>query len=479
MVQKNNKKNNEVKSFKVGSAWDRLDSKELKNLEKRCQEYLEFVDKCKTERATVAYVKEKALKAGFKEMPPFGKGKKLKPGTKVMFINNNKAICLGIIGKKPAEEGFRLVAAHLDVPRLDAKSMPLYEKDSLALFKTHYYGGIKKFQWASIPLSLHIFAIDKSGKEINFVIGEKPGDPVFTISDVAIHLAQKQQMKRLTSDAITGEELNVIVGHRPEPMTDNKEVPNRVKNEVLRELEKQFNLTEEDLSWAEIRVVPAMRAAEVGFDRGLIGAYGHDDRGCVYAAFQALSEISVPEHTAAVMLLDKEEVGSAGPNGAQSRLVVDLITMLTEATSGDTSFAAVRNATRSTLAFSADTSAAIDPSFEQVYDPLNSAYLGKGVWISKYAGRAGKSGSLEVDAEYLAMIRKMLNAENIPYQFGEMGKVDEGGGGTVAVYLANNNMRVVDMALPTLGLHSPYELISKADYNCCVNAYKAFMKNSY
>lgn len=475
MVQK---KNNEVKTFKVNSAWDCLKAKDLKILEKRCAEYLDFITKCKTERSTVEYIKSKAEKAGFKPLPDFGKGKKLKPGTKVMFVNNNRAICLGIIGKKPASEGFRLIAAHLDVPRVDVKSTPLYEKDNLALFKTHYYGGIKKFQWVTIPLSLHIFAIDKKGKTLSFVIGEKEGDPVFTISDIAIHLAQKIQMKRLTNEAVTGEELNIIVGSKPDPKSDSAQ-QNRIKNMVLSEIEKQFGLTEEDLAWAEIHAVPAMKPAEVGFDRGLIGAYGHDDRSCAYAAFAGLSEVDVPEHTAAILLLDKEEIGSAGPNGAQSNLVMDLISMLTEATSGETTFAAVRNATRNTLVFSADTSASIDPNFESAYDPLNSGYLGRGIWISKFSGKGGKSGSLEVDIEFLSKIRKMLESEGIPYQFGEMGKVDEGGGGTVARFIASHNIQVVDIAIPTLSLHSPFELISKADYHFSVSAYRAFLMNHY
>lgn len=476
MVRKK-KTNDEVKTFKVGSAWDRLNAKEQKLLDKRCSDYLEFITACKTERATIEYIKAKAEKSGFKTLPKLGDGKKLKAGSKVMFLNNNRALCLAIIGKRPAKEGFRLVAAHADVPRLDCKTMPLYEKGNLALFKTHYYGGIKKFQWATIPLSLHIFAVDKSGKTVSFVIGEKPGDPVFTISDIAIHLAQKQQMKRLTSEAVTGEELNIVVGSIP--FKSEPEKPNRVRTMVLSELQKQFGLTEEDIAWSEINAVPAMKAAEVGFDRGLIGAYGHDDRACAYAAYQAFSEIDIPEHTAAVMFMDKEEVGSAGPNGAQSRVVMDLISMLTEATSGETSLAAIRNATRETLAISADTSAALDPSFEQCYDSMNSGYLGKGAWICKFGGKAGKSGSLEVDIEYLAKLRKMFADEDIPYQFGEMGKVDEGGGGTIAVMLANNNMQVVDLAIPVMSLHSPFELISKVDYHYATSAYKAFMKNHY
>ncbi len=470
-----------VKTFKVDSAWDKIKGNELKLYEKRTQDYLKFISTCKTERGTIEFIETRAQKAGFKPMPPLGQGKKLKPGSKVMFINKNRALGMAVIGKRPASEGFRLIAAHHDVPRIDIKAQPLYEKHGLALFKTHYYGGVKKFQWAAIPLSLHIFAIDRNGKSMSFTIGEKPGDPVFTITDVAPHLGKKIQYERKTADVISGEELNIVVGHQPDHAADEKEAetPNRIKNAVLRRIEKAYGLSEEDLAWAEIRAVPAMQASEVGFDRAMIGAYGHDDRACVGAAFAAISELDTPEHTAAILLLDKEEIGSAGPNGAQSQMVTDFLGMLTEATSGDSSFAAIRTALGATQVLSADTNAPIDPTFEGAYDPLNSGVVGKGVWICKHSGSGGKSGSSEADIEYLACIRKMLNNENIPYQFGEMGKVDEGGGGTVAYMLANLNMHVVDISLGTLSLHSPFELISKIDYHYSVSAYLAFMKNHY
>ena len=472
---------NSVKVFKVANAWDKIKGSELKLLEKRNQEYLKFINTCKTERGTIEYIETRATKAGYKMLPPLGQGKKLKPGSKVMFINKNRALGMAIIGKSPASEGFRLIAAHHDVPRIDIKAQPLYEKHGLALFKTHYYGGIKKFQWAAIPLSLHIFAVGKNGKLMTFVIGEKPGDPVFTITDVAPHIGKKIQYERKTADVISGEELNIVVGHQPEAASDEKETetPNRIKNAILRHIEKDFGLTEEDLAWAEIRAVPAMPAAEIGFDRAMIGAYGHDDRACVGAAFAAISELDIPEHTAAILLLDKEEIGSAGPNGAQSQMVTDFLGRLTEATSGASTFAAIRNALGATQVLSADTNAPIDPTFEGAYDPMNSGVVGKGVWITKHSGSGGKSGSSEADIEYLACIRSMLTKENIPYQFGEMGKVDEGGGGTVAYLLANLNMSVVDISLPTLSLHSPFELISKVDYHYSVSAYRAFMQNHY
>lgn len=472
---------NSVKVFKVANAWDKIKGSEVKLFERRNQDYLKFINTCKTERGTIEYIETRAQKAGYKMLPPLGQGKKLKPGSKVMFINKNRALGMAIIGKRPASEGFRLIAAHHDVPRIDIKAQPLYEKHGLALFKTHYYGGIKKFQWAAIPLSLHIFAVGKNGKLMTFVIGEKAGDPVFTITDVAPHIGKKIQYERKTADVISGEELNIVVGHQPEAASDEKEAetPNRIKNAILRHIEKDFGLTEEDLAWAEIRAVPAMQAAEIGFDRAMIGAYGHDDRACVGAAFAAISELDVPEHTAAILLLDKEEIGSAGPNGAQSQMVTDFLGRLTEATSGESTFAAIRNALGATQVLSADTNAPIDPTFEGAYDPMNSGVVGKGVWITKHSGSGGKSGSSEADIEYLACIRNMLSKENIPYQFGEMGKVDEGGGGTVAYLLANLNMSVVDISLPTLSLHSPFELISKVDYHYSVSAYRAFMQNHY
>ncbi|HAE41065.1 MAG TPA: aminopeptidase [Candidatus Riflebacteria bacterium] len=468
-------------AFKVECAWDKIKNSELKLLETRCKDYLEFISRCKTERGTIEFAEKLINKAGFKPLAPLGQNKKLKPGSKVYFINKSRAMGLAVIGKRPVSEGFRFIAAHHDVPRIDIKAQPLYEKHGLALFKTHYYGGIKKFQWAAIPLSLHIFAIDRAGKNLSFVIGEKPGDPVFTITDIAPHIGKKIQYERKTADVLAGEELNIVVGNRPMPLSKDQtsETPNRVKNAVLEYFETNYHLTEEDIAWAEIRAVPALAASEVGFDRALIGAYGHDDRACVGAALAAITEMGIPEHTAAVMFYDKEEIGSAGPNGAQSMLTTDFLSMLTEATSGDSSFATIRTAIRATMVLSADTNAPIDPTFEGAYDPLNSGVVGKGVWITKHSGSAGKSGSSEADIEYLAYIRRLLSKENIPYQFGEMGKVDEGGGGTVAYLLANLNMNVVDISLPTLSLHSPFELISKIDYHYSVSAYKAFLQNSY
>lgn len=481
MVKSNKKppKKNDS-GFKIPNAWDCLPKKENKLLEERSQRYMQYLSTCKTERESITFIEEIAKKAGFKELPPFGSGKKLKPGSRVYFINKNRAMGLAIIGKKPASKGFRLIAAHHDVPRIDIKAMPLYEKHGLALLKTHYYGGVKKFQWATIPLALHGFAITRAGKKVSFKIGEKPTDPIFTITDIAIHLSRKLQDERKANAALQGEELNVLVGHKPVSASkEDKEAQNRVKKMVLEHLKSELGLEEEDLAWAELHAVPAFPAREIGFDRALIGGYGHDDRGCTFAAYEALNEIKIPEYTCSVLMLDKEEIGSCGANGAQSMMVTDFLGMLCEATSGENSFAAIRAAIAETMVISADTSPPVDPSFESTHDPLNSAFLGKGVWISKYSGSGGKMFSGEADVEFINYIRRMLNSENIPYQFGEMGKVDEGGGGTVAFLLSNLNMHVLDVCLPTLSLHSPFEVISKVDYHYSVTAYKAFMEKAY
>lgn len=465
--------------FKIPNAWDCLSQKDHKLLEERSGRYIHFLDNCKTERETIDYVEKLAIKAGFKPLPPLGSGKKLKPGSKVYFINKNRAMGLAIIGRKSAKDGFRLVAAHHDVPRLDVKTTPLYEKHGLALFKTHYYGGVKKFQWAAIPLAIHGFAITRDGQKINIKIGEKATDPVFTITDIAPHLSKKVQDERKSTSTLQGEELNVVVGHKPQTQKKGEDTPNRVKEAIVTYLHNELGLEEEDLAWAELHAVPAFPSREVGFDRALIGGYGHDDRGCVFASFDALCEIKTPEHTCAIMMLDKEEIGSCGANGAQSMMVTDFLGMLVEATSGESSFTTIRTAISETLVISADTSPPIDPSFESTHDPLNSAVLGKGVWISKYSGAMGKMMSGEADVEFMSYVRRLLLKEKIPYQFGEMGKVDEGGGGTVAFLLSNMNMSVLDVCLPTLSLHSPFELISKVDYHYTVATYKAFMENSY
>lgn len=479
MTEKKNKEQEDC--FESKSAWESLSATAEKKLNDRCNEYATFLDLCRTERETIDHVEKIAIEKGFKKIADFGKGKKLKAGSKVYFINNNKAMGLAIIGSKHSDDGFRLIASHHDVPRLDIKPTPLYVKHDLSLLKTHYYGGVKKYHWVATPLALHGFVITKSGKPVNFRIGDDPKDPVFTITDLAPHVAKNLQENRKCHNLFEGEELNLVIGNKPKKAKkqDDSKTPDRIKKLVVEHLKKQTGFDLEDLAWGQMHVVPAIATRDVGIDRSMIGGYGHDDRACVAGSLQALLEIEKPKHTAVIMFLDKEEIGSCGPNGATSMMVQDLFGMLTEATSGLKGFADIRRAMSATLVISADTSPPIDPSFESTHDPSNSSFLGRGVWITKYAGAKGKFMTNEVDVEFANYIRRVVEKNNIPHQFGEMGKVEEGGGGTVAHQLAAFNMNVIDISLPTLSLHSPFELISKVDYHYTVETYKAFLKDSY
>ncbi|HOT29936.1 MAG TPA: aminopeptidase [Candidatus Ozemobacteraceae bacterium] len=474
--------NPNIRKYQQANGWDVLEPSSEKVLAARAKRYLEFLSLCKTERETLAYIEKAARSDGFKPLAAEDK-KSLKPGDRVFCISKNRAMALAVIGKRPAVEGFRIVAAHHDVPHLDLKSLPLYEKYGTALFKTHYYGGIKKFQWAAIPLSLHVFAVTKAGKTLRFAIGEKPGEPVFTITDIAPHLAAKIQNDRKANETLRGEELNILVGHRPLPKKD-KNAPaskgeERVKGAVLEHLFTKYGLEEEDLAWAEIEATPAFEAREVGFDASMIGGFGHDDRACVMAAYEAIREIKIPEYTSIALLFDKEEIGSAGASGAQSMMISDIMNILLHATSKSADYSDLRRAISNTYVLSGDTSVPIDPTFDGAFDPTNSGYLGNGVWICRFTGAGGKSGSSEADIEFIARIRALLGAEKIPYQFGEMGKVDEGGGGTVAKFMAQMNMHVLDLCLPVLSLHSPFEILSKADYHHTIDAYRVFLSKKF
>lgn len=498
--------------FKKQNAWEMLNEDDEKEMERLSKRYIEFLSSCKTERATINWLESEARKLGFRNLTSNKEvTKKFKAGSKVYYINKNRAIAFAVIGKRPLTEGMHIVAAHHDVPHLDLKAIPLYEKYGLALLKTHYYGGIKKFQWAAIPLALHCFAITKDNKQITFSIGEKPEDPVFTITDMPPHLSYKLQDERKSREVIKGEELNILVGNRPKIVrnetqelsknqnhiqsqtqsqnSNDQQVQNqaslakagpeeRVKAAVLEYLYRNYGITEEDLAWAEVSAVPAIAPREVGFNRELIGGFGHDDRSCVMAAFEAISQIKNPEHTAVVIFFDKEEIGSAGANSAQSMMIPDFITFLLEKTEPPATYENMRKTFINSYVLSADTNAPIDPSFDTAWDPLNSGYMGHGVWICKFTGSGGKVGSSEAEAEFIAKIRSLLQKNKIPYQFGEMGKVDEGGGGTVAKFLAQQNMHVLDISIPVLSLHSPFEVLSKVDYYYTVLACKAFLENA-
>jgi len=460
--------------------WDVITQAQTKEMESQSERYIDFLNKCKTERETIDFVVKTAEKHGFVSAEKIKPDVSAKPGSKLFWINKNRAIGLAVIGRKPISEGIHIVAAHHDVPHLDLKPLPLFEKHGLAFFKTHYYGGIKKYQWGAIPLAIHGFAILKNGKTLSFQIGEDPKDPVFTITDIAPHLSAKIQNDRKANEVLKGEELTVLVGHRPQPLKKGKKAEEkateRVKASILEYIHSKFKLSEEDLAWAEVAVVPALPAREIGLDRSMIGGFGHDDRACVMAAFEAILAVKNPVKTAVSLFFDKEEIGSAGASGAQSMMVPDFLGKLIEVSLGSLNYSIMRKTLSESYCLSGDANAALEPTFEGAFDPSNAGFMGNGVWICKYTGSGGKYMSSEADVEFIAKIRSLLSEEKIPYQFGEMGKVDEGGGGTVAKYLAQLNMHVLDLSLPVLSLHSPFEVISKVDYHHTITAYRKFLE---
>ncbi len=434
---------------------------DIKKADEFCEGYKLFLNGAKTEREATEIVKDEAIKRGFSEFDPY---KQYKAGEKVYFVNRDKAIILAVIGKKSLTEGVKIAAAHIDSPRLDLKPNPLYESDELALFKTHYYGGIKKYQWVAIPLALHGVIIKNDGTKVTVKIGEEEGEPKFVISDILPHLGAEQG-KRTLSEGISGEELNVIVGSRPFKSDEGSEL---VKLNILKLLNEKYGIKEADFLSAELEVVPAFKADDIGFDRGLIGSYGHDDRVCAYPAAMAAFATENPEYTAITVLTDKEETGSDGNTGLQSSYLKYFIAYLAKANGLD-----VFEVLSKSECLSADVNSAFDPTFNSVFEKNNTSYLNKGVVITKYTGARGKGGTSDASAEYMGKIRRMLDEDGIVWQIGELGKVDAGGGGTVAKYIANLDVDVVDLGVPVLSMHAPYEVVSKLDVYM---AYRAFCK---
>ena len=416
-----------------------------------CEGYKAFLSKAKTEREAVKVSVEIAEKAGFL---PFDVNKKYTAGDKYYVNNRGKAIAFVVVGKELADAGVQITAAHIDSPRMDLKPNPLYEDTDLALFKTHYYGGIKKYQWTTIPLALHGVFAKKDGSVVEVNIGESDTDPCFVVTDLLPHLAQEQS-KRTLSDGIRGEELNVLIGSRP--FKDDK-ASELVKLNILKILNEKYGVTEADFLSAELEVVPAVKPRDIGFDRSLIGAYGHDDRVCAYPALMAITEISTPEKTAVCILADKEEVGSDGNTGLNSDFLRFVIRDLAESQGVDYTVAF-----RNSKCLSADVNAGMDPTFKDVMEAKNAAKLNYGAVITKYTGARGKSGTSDASAEYVAYIRNMCDKADIIWQTGELGRVDLGGGGTVAMYVANMGVDVVDLGVPVLAMHAPFEVVSKLD----------------
>ncbi len=436
----------------------------LQKANEYCESYKKFLDDAKTEREAVKIAIALAEKKGFK---PFEYGKNYKSGDKVYFNNRDKTIALAVIGKESAESGVNITAAHIDSPRLDLKPNPLYEEIDLALFKTHYYGGIRKYQWTAIPLSLHgVFAL-KDGTVKEVCIGEKEDEPKFVINDLLPHLATEQN-KRTLAEGIKGEELNVLVGSHPFKSDEGSEL---VKLNILKLLNQKYGIKEDDFLSAELEMVPAFHACDIGFDRSLIGAYGQDDRVCAYPALTAILEVENPQKTAVAILADKEEIGSMGNTGLESDFLRFIIGDIAKMQNADPTLAL-----RNSKCLSADVNSGVDPTFQDVSEKRNASLLNYGVVVTKYTGARGKSGTSDASAEYMAFVRNMLDNANIIWQTGELGKVDAGGGGTVAQYIANLGIDVVDLGVPVLSMHAPFETTAKFDVYMCYRAMYEFMK---
>jgi len=439
------------------NGYDRLASGEQEIMETYCAGYKQFLDAGKTERECVDRTVALAEAAGFRR---YTRGMELKAGDKVYRVNRDKAVMLAVMGKKSLSEGANIGAAHIDSPRLDLKQNPLYETDELAFFKTHYYGGLRKYQWVTIPLELHGVVALKSGKVIRVSIGDGEGDPLFTIDDLLPHLGVEQSKKPL-GEAIPGESLNILVGSRPLADDEGKD---RVKLTVLELLNRKYGIVEEDFISAELCAVPAFRASDIGFDRSLIGAYGHDDRVCAYASLAALLQLSAPERTAVCMLADKEEIGSEGVTGMQSAAFDTFMADLCEGQG-----VPLRACFERSFCLSADVTAAYDPNFADVYERRNSAFVNYGMGLCKYTGARGKSGASDASAELVAKVRRILDEAGVVWQMAELGKVDAGGGGTVAAYMAQRDIDTLDAGVPVLSMHAPFETVSKLD---CYMTYK-------
>ena len=454
-------------AYKRTNVYEKADDKKLKEIFDYAEGYKTFLDEGKTEREVCSYVVAEAEKQGYK---PFAFGMKLNVGDKVYYNNRGKNLYLIRIGKKDvAKNGIRIIASHIDSPRIDLKQVPLYEADGIAMGKTHYYGGIRKYQWATIPLSLHGVVILKNGDKLEVKIGEDDSDPVFYISDLLPHLAAKQSMKPL-GEAIEGEGLNIWFGNIPYVAAENDK-DKTVKENVLKILHEKYDMEEADFLSAELSLVPAYKAKDIGFDRALIGAYGHDDRVCSYPAYTALFDEKSDENTVMVVLADKEEIGSEGVTGMQCAIFTDLLNEI--AASAGVSTAALR---ANSLCLSADVNAGYDPNFPEVLEKQNATYISHGAGVTKFTGARGKSGSSDADAEYVGYLRKLFDENGVIWQMGELGKVDVGGGGTVAKYIANMNINTIDIGVAVISMHAPYEVVSKADVYETYRAFRAFIK---
>ena len=465
--------------------WNKYNSRKLNELNKLNDSYREFLSNCKTERECVDFFVDEAIKDGYVELSEAIKsGKKLKAGDKIYAVNMNKSIVMVKLGKKPLEEGVNILGAHIDSPRMDIKSNPLYEDGGIAYLDTHYYGGIKKYQWVTLPLAIHGVVCKKDGTTVIVNLGEEADDPVFFISDLLIHLSAKQ-MEKKASVVIEGEDLDVVIGSRPIADTkkksakddEDKEEKEAVKKGVLKLLKDYYDMDEEDFLSAELEVVPAGRAYDAGIDRSMIMGYGHDDRVCSYPSFRAIMDTSAVERTAVCILTDKEEIGSVGATGMTSLFFENVMAEIVALATGKESQLTLRRMLSNSRMLSSDVNAGFDPKFASSFDKKNTSYLGKGMVLCKFTGSRGKSGSNDANAEYLALLRKTFDDDDVQYQLAELGKVDLGGGGTIAYILAKYGMNVIDCGVAVLNMHAPFEVVSKADVYETYRGYVSFLKS--
>ena len=446
--------------------WESADAQEKEAIFNLSKKYMDFLNKAKTEREFIKEARKIADSSGYKDIMEF---ETLKPGDKIYFINREKSMYLAIIGEESIENGLHIIGSHVDSPRLDLKPNPLYEDTGLAYLKTHYYGGIKKYQWTTIPLSMHGVIVKTNGEKIEINIGEEDDDPIFTITDLLPHLAQDQMEKKL-KNGVEGEDLQILIGSIP---YDDKKVSEKVKLNILNILNQKYGITEADLTSSEIELVPAFRAKSLGFDSSMVAAYGQDDKVCAYTSFAAMMELSNVKNTAVCILSDKEEIGSMGNTGMESHMFDFFISEILNKLGINRP-----NLLDKVFCFSkmlsSDVDAGYDPLYASVSDKINSGMLGKGISLNKYTGARGKSGASDANAEYVAWVRNVLEKNKIQYQIAELGKVDIGGGGTIAYILANKDADVIDCGVPVLSMHAPYEVTSKYDVYSAYKTYKAF-----
>lgn len=451
---------------KKENGWKGINTTKKEEIFKFSEEYMYFLNQSKTEREATTFIIDVLEKNGFRDIQNI---EKLEPGNKVYFNNRGKSVYVAIIGKQELVKGINIIGSHIDSPRLDLKPNPLYEDTDFAFLKTHYYGGIKKYQWTTIPLAIHGVIVKSNGEKVIVNIGEEEKDPIFTITDLLPHLAMEQMDKKL-KEAINGENLALLVGSIP---SDEEDANEKVKLNILRILNEKYGMSEIDFTSSELEVVPAFRARSMGFDESMVAAYGQDDKVCAYTSLRALLDVNEPERTAVAIFSDKEEIGSVGNTGMESHVFDMFVSELLNKTNQN-GYNVLEKLFCNSCMLSADVDAALDPLYASVSDKNNAGYLGDGIGLNKYTGARGKSGASDANAEYVAKIRGIFEKAGIPYQVSELGKVDVGGGGTIAYILANKGVDVIDCGVPVLSMHAPYEVTSKFDIYCAYKAYSAF-----